>query len=477
MGVGERSRLIAFALLLAGLTVLCAPQIAAMRSAPPERPAPRPWNLCEAPAPCRPVDVASLRLDAPTTTLTTVFEADPAAVSGPLALHIAATASAEVRWNGHLIGTNGQVGSTCAQEVPGRFSALIPIPADQVRPGANEVEVRLSAHHLWAPVVRPIHDLSIGPWRDPLHGTLRHYLPTLLLTGLLALAFVGAAALWAVRRDPGGPLLTLLTGAVLGQAVAEASKLALTYSYPWQLARLTAVAGLAALAALALGLIAARFIPDRRPRLWLTAGLVLALTAALVLLPWWDAKALWAFRAGTTAVLISATVGGLAGLRGARTAQVAAVLALAISWTVNFLDTGYYLLALGLFAAVAARTARDLRTAPAVAAPAPDETLSIPDGASRHLIKAGDLLHVRADDDYSVVTLVDGRELLSTANLSALIRLAPTHLLRIHRSHAVNPVRIVAVHRTAAGHSVELNSGHRLPIGRTQRAAVEARLG
>jgi DNA-binding LytR/AlgR family response regulator len=141
---------------------------------------------------------------------------------------------------------------------------------------------------------------------------------------------------------------------------------------------------------------------------------------------------------------------------------------------VNFLDSGYYLLFLVLFGWLAVAVVRSLRAAPAAPALSPDETLSIPDGASRHLVRTSDLLRVRADDDYSVVTLTDGRELLSTANLAALIRLAPAHLLRIHRSHAINPAHIVATHRSGkSGPTVELQGGERLPIGRTYRTALD----
>lgn len=477
MGVGERSRPIVLALAVAGLIALCGPQIAAMLSPAPARTPTQAWSLCPAPNLCRPVDVSSLALDAPITTLTTSFVAGPDDRTAHLALHIAATASAEVRWNGALIGTNGQVGPDREHETPGRFSSLITIPQDRVRLGSNRVEVRLSAHHLWAPVRRPIHDLSIGPYSDPLHGTLRHYLPTLLLSGLLALAFLGAAGLWLARRPPGSATLALLTGAVLAQTAVEASKLALTYSYPWQLVRLTAVAGLAAIAALALGCLAQGFVPDRRLRWGLTAALVLALLIALFGPPWWDAKALWAFRAGAFAALTAATVGALSGVRNARTAQAASVVALTLSWAPDFLDTGYYLLFLTLFGALAAQAIRLARPAPVPSTLATDETLSIPDGSSRRLIRASDLLHVRASDDYSLITLTDGKELLSTANLSALVRLAPGHLLRIHRSHAVNPAWIAAVHRSGrSGPIVELKGGIRLPIGRVYRAALDERI-
>lgn len=478
MGVGERGRrrLIALALLLAGLIALAGPQVSAMLTPAATPDAPEAWSLCETPDRCRPIAVADLSLTAPITILRSTFVADEATPTTPLAVHLLGTASAEVWWNGERIGSNGVVGADRAHETSGRFSAVIPVPSNRIRPGANAVEVRLSSHHLWAPIRQPIHHLSVRPYSDPLRGTLRHYLPTLLLTGVLALAVVGAGVLWVRRRGPGPAALVAITCAVFIQAVIETSKLALTYAYPWQLNRLAAVAGLTAVTALALGLAAQVFVWDRRLRWGLAAALVLALAIALFGPPWWDAKALWAFRAGVTAALVAATVGALDAQPRARTAQIAAVVALALSWAPDFLDSGYYLLVLALFGWVAVET---LRRRPAVpTSESPDEILSIPDGASRHRVRADEIVHVRAADDYSVVTLADGRELLSTANLAALIRLAPARLLRIHRSHAINPARIATIHRSGkAGRTVELQGGARLAIGRTYWAALNQRIG
>ncbi|RYI81193.1 MAG: hypothetical protein EON47_23665, partial [Acetobacteraceae bacterium] len=157
MGLGERNRVIALCLTITGLIALFGPPLTAMLSPAPPRSEALVWSLCVAPDRCRPVDVSSLPLTAPITTLRTTFVADRAALTAPQAIHIAATASAEVWWNGRRIGSNGRVGPDRAQEVPGRFSAVIPVPQDRIVPGENRIEIRLSAHHLWAPITRPIH--------------------------------------------------------------------------------------------------------------------------------------------------------------------------------------------------------------------------------------------------------------------------------------------------------------------------------
>lgn len=471
MSVGERlpSLLITVASAVLGLAALLGPQIVAMLF--PQAPAPgsMAWSLCGTTG-CRPVDVSNLRLDAPTTTLRAAYRADNPPSTTPLAVHVVATASADVFWNGAPIGANGRVGVDRAHEIPGRFSAVVPVPQGHVRPGLNLVEVRLSAHHLWAPVVRPIHRLSVEPYADPLRRTLGHYLPILALSGLLAFAFIAAAGLWVVRRRRQAAILAFMSGAVLVQAAVEASKLALTYAYPWQLARLMTIAGLTALVAFLLGRLAIGRLSRRSSRIWLTVGLTLALVVALAAPPWWDAKALWCFRAGLTTVWFTAALWarkdvGQAYRIQAYGIQAGCILWLALSWLPGFLDHLYYAFYLLLFCGLGLHALGRPASSPAEAARSRQKVISIPNGASRHLIAADDLLSARAADDYSLITLADGRELLATVNLSSLIDLAPSCLQRIHRSHAVNPARVTAVHRS--DRTMEMQGGGRIPIGRT----------
>ncbi|WP_354088336.1 LytTR family DNA-binding domain-containing protein [Brevundimonas faecalis] len=447
-----------------GLAALFGPQVLAMLSPQALAPDRMAWSLCDTRG-CRPVDVSNLRLDAPTTTLRAAYRADGASSVTPLAVHVVATASADVFWNGAPIGANGRVGADRAHEVPGSFSAVIPVPQGHVRPGLNLVEVRLSAHHLWAPVVRPIHRLSVEPYADPLRRTLSHYLPILALSGLLAFAFIAAAGLWIVRQRPQAAILAFMSGAVLAQAAVEASKLALTYAYPWQLARLMAIAGLTALAAFLLGRLAIGRLSRRSSRIWLTVGLALALVVALATPPWWDAKALWCFRAGLTTVWLAAALGTRSDARHLYGVQVGCILWLALSWLPGFLDHLYYAFYLLLFCGLGLRAVRQPASQTAEAPRLQQKVISVPNGTSRHLIAADDILSARAADDYSLVTLTDGRELLATINLSSLIDLAPTCLQRIHRSHAVNPARVTAVHRS--DRTMEMQGGGRIPVGRT----------
>jgi hypothetical protein len=472
MGVGERLRgqRGALALIIGGLAAL---MFAALTPGP--RPsAPRlDWLLCPAPTRCRPVDVPALALTRPTNVLKAVYLDARQRPAMPLAVHITAMASAELRWNGMLIGRNGVVGENRAQETPGQFDAVFLVPPDLVRPGPNLVTIRLSAHHLWAPVVRPIHRLSVGPFEGADRNIFIHYLPTLIVIGLLLFAFVANLSLWLLRRGAGMAIFPMLAGTIVLQAAIETSKLALVYPYPWQLARLVALAGLATLAGLLVTAAALSWVREWRMRAAILLIVALGLAGAWLFLPWWDAKALWGFRAGVFGALVAAAIGGARGAPYARPAGIGCIAALALSGIPGFLDFSYYLIFVGLFACQIPLAVRALRPAESIAtavpvASSPGDLIVIPNGGSQQRVTVRDILYVQADDDYSVVHLVDGRQLLATINLAAILRLAPGRFLRVHRSHAISPEKVAALHRTGRpARTVELVGGTRLPVGRT----------
>ncbi|WP_163364018.1 LytTR family transcriptional regulator DNA-binding domain-containing protein, partial [Klebsiella aerogenes] len=89
-----------------------------------------------------------------------------------------------------------------------------------------------------------------------------------------------------------------------------------------------------------------------------------------------------------------------------------------------------------------------------------------PHGNAQHRVASGDLLHAQAEDDYCRVHLADGRSLLVTANLGSLVRMAAPHMIRVHRSHAINGAKLAVVHR---GGPIELVDGTSIPVGRTYR--------
>ena len=70
---------------------------------------------------------------------------DPATLASgqPLGLYLSGTFSAAATWNGVMIGGKGRPGNSRAHEEPGLVDAVLPLPASLLRPGENDLTLRL----------------------------------------------------------------------------------------------------------------------------------------------------------------------------------------------------------------------------------------------------------------------------------------------------------------------------------------------
>lgn len=458
-----------------------------------------PVRLCpglDAQADCRPVDLSTVRLAAPETLLVRTVTVDPAALplTRPSMVWVIALASSEVRWNGIVIGRNGMPGPNRASERPGRFVASFVVPPRLVRPGENLLSVRLSAHRLFLPVRTPVHAIEIGPYETVALPGLGDYLPALLVLGALAAAFIYFAASATLDRgERGARLLALVAATAMAQLGSEVSRAFIAYPYPWHLARVSAIALLAGLTAVLIAAYAARRFAPAWSRAVPAATAVLAL-ASILLLPWYDLKALGAILAAAAALGFCAAFGLKAGVRGAW-APLAAALAIGglMTWQrTAFLDRDYYLILAALLVALVAeqvaslRRARAERDAETRRAAALAERLSraersgepivaLKDGARIHRVAEGDILSIRAADDYCDVLLADGRSLLVTMPLARLLATLPGRFVRVHKSWAVNRPHVAsAAPRPGGGTLLTLSDGSEVPVGRAYAAAVAA---
>lgn len=443
---------------------------------------------------CPVVDLNTVSLDGPGAVLVSSVTVDPAALplARPLMVRVVAMASGEVRWNGVLIGTNGVPGTDAASETPGLFVADFVVPPALVRPGLNVLRVRLSAHHLWLPVRGPIHWIEVGPYETPNLPGLSDYLPAMLTLGALAaaLAYFGATA-WGDRRDAGARLLAGIAGAAILQLGIEVVRAFVAYAYPWHLARVAAIALLAALTALLAAAYAARrFAPAWQRRI--VAAVALASLASLILLPWYDLKALGAILAGLLALAIAAARGVRDRRPGAKAGLAAALLTAALmAWQrTAFLDQAYYVGVAALLVALIAeqvgilrrvRRHGDSETARAAAleerlrrAEEAGETIvQLKDGTRLHRVAESDILAIRAADDYCEAVLADGRTVLVTMTLARLLESLPATFVRVHKSHAVNRAHVASVApRASGGRQVLLDQGSAIPVGRSYAAAL-----
>ena len=453
-----------------------------------------PVRECEGTA-CTPADLQWLPLQGRQALLarTIMVRPDALPLERPLMVRLVAMASSEVRWNGVVIGRNGAPAADKAEEVPGRFVASFIVPARLVRPGDNLVEVRLSAHHLWLPVHRIVHQFSVGPYESEELPGLADYLPALLALGALLGACIYFGVAWAGDRDRGARLLALIAAAGMAQLLAEVSRAFFAYTYPWHLARVMGIAILAALTAILVAAYAARrFAPARRrPVVLGTAG---AAAASVLLVPYYDLKAISAILAGAVALGICAFP---------RRRERSAVLALALvgavpvllAWQLtDFLDRAWYLLlAAAMVALVAeqvtslrrARAERDAETVRAAALAqrlakaerAGEPILALKDGSRTHRVAESDILFIRAADDYCEAVLADGRAMLVTMTLARLLDALPARFLRVHKSYAVNRAHVATIAaRPGGGRMLRLSEGTEVPVGRSYGDRVAAAL-
>lgn len=433
-------------------------------------------------------------LEGPETILRREVTVDPAGLQGrpPLMVSLIALASAEVRWNGVVIGRNGTPGPDRASEVPGLYVSAFMIPPRLIRPGVNVLEARLSGHYIWAPVVMPLHDFSVGFYESRGLPGLGYYLPALLTLGaLLAGLFYFAAAFASDRGDRGALAVALAAGAGAAQLLVEVSRAFIAYTYPWHLTRVSAIALLSALTAcLIVWYAGRRFAPGWTRRMVIATAVLSAVI--ILLMPGFDLKALGPIALGYLGL-------GFAALLGLRTTRKPATVALAIAiaalaliaWSfTDYLDRNHYLLLAVLvillvseqvIALRRARAERDEQTRLATALAerlrkaeqSGEPILALRDGSRTHRVAEGDILAVRAADDYCDVILTSGQGLLVTQTLAKLLETLPPRFMRVHKSHAVNRSHVTgAAPRPGGGTLLMMSDGSEIPVGRTYAPAV-----
>lgn len=455
-------------------------------------------HACAADGSCRPVDLQNFPIGPRGAVLQREVEIPRRALpmSRPLMVFVIAMASSEVEWNGVPIGRNGTPGPDAGSETPGRFIATFTVPGELVRPGTNRVTARLSAHHLWLPVRRQVHVFDVGPYESETLPGLIGYLPALLALGALAAAAVYfAAAALLDRRDRLGALLASIAFTILLQLGVETARSFISYTYPWHLIRVAVIALLAGIAAVLIAAYGARrFAPGWRVAApCATAAVALA---SLLLIPWYDLKAMGAIAAGMVALLTCAAAGARRGVAGAPVAIGFSLLVFAlIGWQLtDFLDQSYYVALAAILVVLAGeqllvlRQARRSGEAEARRAAALEERLNheaaaepadriarLKDGARTHQVPEAQILFARAADDYCEVHLVDGRTLLVTMTLARLQQALSERFVRIHKSYSVNATLVAALApRSGGGKQLTLADGTILPVGRAYLGAVAA---
>lgn len=446
---------------------------------------------------CRPISIDRLDLADPIDHVrrTVVVSPKVAASQLPLAVTLVGTMSAEVRWNGAPIGGNGVIGPDRASETAGRFHATIPIPRQVVRPGRNVVDIRMSAHHRWLPVRMPVQRIEIGYYEGRSSRELLGYWPALLTAGALLLAMIYFGVVAVVGRHRRDALILAAASASTAlQLSIETSRSFVDYAYPWHIARISAIALLAATTGtLVCAYAALRF---RSGRAMLVSGISVATSVvAITVLPSFDARA-WACLAAAGLICLLCAASAARNRRDGRVGVVVALLftSMLFLWRADSLDRGYYLFMATLLAGLIAEqvfglrhiysgydTEREhsatLQTRLRAAENAGNLIVSIQDGSTIHRLLEKDIVQITAADDFCEVKLTSRSPLLVSGTMKALAMSLPARFLRVHKSHIVNLVHVAGVNpRPGGGHQLVLEDGSIMPVGRTYRDIVFERL-
>ncbi len=281
--------------------------------------------------------------------------------AGSRALRLSLRAASRLYWNGQPLAANGRVGSTPAQEQPGRIDLLQVLPASS-RSGTDELRVLASSQHQGYHFRSADALVVLAPVQVLYRHGLRPWLIAAFATGALGAACLYFLAVQRGRRRMPGAYLLLALGAVgLLLPVIEGWRSLLGYDYPWHAPRLFALLALHVAAAALLPAYLARHFAIRVP-----AGLAILYLLTLVV----AAMVLPGFDAGSAGVLLLSLLVSTALLLRARGAQedrgpllallLAGVSALLIAHGL-FLDGPYFLLLAVLMVFLLVRHAEQLR--------------------------------------------------------------------------------------------------------------------
>ena len=393
----------------------------------------------------------------------------------PIGLNVAGPFSAEMHWDGVLVGEKGKIGSDRESEVPGSIDSITLIPADLLEPGAHELRIRLSTHHAAEQSARIIHVLGLAPYRVDDRRSLRYYaVPILLLSGLLILI----AQSLRIGLSTGNGLYTglgVFGVCILVSLLSEVSRAVVNYSY--------------------------NLHEFRGIFMWLSlvcAGLTLnAVCLALHKQRW--------IRFATLAALIALIATGFVGFGGDRqlalnflslAAIPVAVQAwlilkkeitflsmlpifwvacvLSYQWSIGIFLDSYIFVASIIFLASAWFWVYVEKPMPATTTAATGR-LVVKSKGKEIFVEPGEVVYLKAEGNFTGIMKADGKSLLHQLPLGKLMLEPPPGFIRVHRSYAVNRSRIKAL-RSAPGSKywLELDGADDIPISRYRVAEIRA---
>ena len=400
----------------------------------------------------------------------------------PMALYLSGPFSADVYWDGQLLGSKGKPGVSREVEVPGRIDATFHIPDGWAGPGKHFLALRTSTFHAGYATDQIYHAISLGGYRSDPRRELRHYAwPLLLSSGFL---LMGLFFLHIYRQTGALRALfsTIVAGFVLVQLFAEVSRSLVAYEYQWHVVRSAAIW----LAALAWGLSWQFAAWSRtRTRTHLTiipVALVVSLLVAYFSIGF-DVKT-------TRTIIVLALVPLLVAAQQFSQAKrdvilladgilAVALISTAIMVPGDFLDrVMYYLLAIHLSATWFWIFSGQQKVDVPVKVANPDEFFSVKLAGRQIRVATSDVVYLRAEGNFCELVCQDGKRYLHQLRLGQIMQSPPVGFVRIQRSHAINTQYLESLQSfEGSRYTAKLTSSDELPVSRYRIAELRALMG
>ncbi len=412
----------------------------------------------------------------------------PADLDQPLSIHLSGPFSAEVFWNGALIGFKGEPAADPRAERAGPIDTAIAIPPGSLRESGNEIALRLSSTRAGYTPALIVQNLQVGPYVADARRSLRYYLGTLVLTGAI-LAIGGALVL--LSRSSGEALPAWLAGGMLALLIAigaEISRAFIAYPYDWHQPRQAiSFAGIGAFCLVLLNFVTRRWPwPGNATR---RVTLIFAAVVTTLAIAQAFSESGWDHRSSWFSVILIGAAAVWAFIRGLREQPDALAFALALAVIPvyamqlpgDYLDRALYALTASLFGTVllVRRTILVDMVAESVSgAPAKDPVIDVQATGKTIFIPLAAITHLKASGNYTEIHRADGRWELDNRSLKALMDDLPAgSFLRVHRSHAVK-IDCIASLASAEGsrYAITLTNGQTLPVGRSRITAIRQAL-
>ncbi|WP_203294180.1 LytTR family DNA-binding domain-containing protein [Maricaulis parjimensis] len=392
----------------------------------------------------------------------------------PPALLLSGPFSAEIVFNGEIIGAKGEPGPDAARERAGPIEHVTALPARLIRDEGNWIALRLSSHHAGYQPHTLVQAVFVVPYMDDARRPVRYYLP-LVVTGSALLALIIALILRTRQTgDRRGLWLIAAMGGLVLAGLAEVSRSLINYPYDWHQPR----QAISLLGLILFGLTLLRFLQQRWPagprtgQVWLGLTAAAMLAAALGMTGYDGKSAIATATAATSATAWLAWRGDASGRVLA--IGLAVIAAYALRWPSDIIDRGVYAFTLALLAWPAIRQ-------PGFLLPSPDAP---PDRLALHMtgrtlyLDVAEISFLKAAGNYTEVHTRGGGQHLDNRNLAQVLDALPAdRFFRQHRSHAVNLDEAASITASEGSrYRLQLKSGESLPVSRSQVAELKARL-